>query len=313
MSDSDNETAPSSNNNTKKTAAVIAGVLAIVASITIGRSSCGPTPAPTPLDAITPPPPPPIEDATSAADAAEPARCDFVGPRSARKTALLAPPRIVGGTAASEGTYPYAAAIATPSRFQYCGGTVIAPRYVLTAAHCQVQAGDLVLVGSVDLTKARAVKIVESRINPAFDPTTLDYDVAIAVLAEDVGVENVVRSPDAIPALATVIGWGATIEGGSTTALLRQVDVPLWTTEDCKRVYPTLTSRQICAGRVSGGADSCQGDSGGSLLIKTDESIALRQLGIVSFGIGCARPGVPGVYTDLRAPEIRSWIDACEQ
>jgi secreted trypsin-like serine protease len=128
-------------------------------------------------------------------------------------------------------------------------------------------------------------------------------------LAEDAGVAAVGLSPDVIPATATVIGWGATIEGGSTTTLLRQVDVPIWRSDDCRRVYPTLTSRQICAGKIEGGADSCQGDSGGALLVQVDT--ALRQLGIVSFGIGCARPGVPGVYTDLRATEIKAWVDAC--
>lgn len=312
MSNTDNQAAPGGN-DLKKRAALVVGGVAIFASIVVGRNSCDPQPTPTPADAALPPqpdaaiPPPPSDDA------AQPAVCTSVGPRAERRARLAAPPRIVGGTAASEGQYPYAVAIATPSRFQYCGGTIISPRHVLTAAHCQVAVGDQALVGSVDLTKARAVKIVESRINPAFDPATLDYDVAVAVLAEDAGVATVELSPDAIPDVATTIGWGATTEGGSTTTLLRQVDVPIWSADDCRRVYSTLTSRQICAGKVEGGADSCQGDSGGALLVQTGSGgdAALRQLGIVSFGIGCARPGVPGVYTDLRATEIRSWIDVC--
>lgn len=299
-----NDAAPGGNNS-KKTAAVIAGVLAIVTSVVVGRSSCGPDPTP----------PPPTEagvlaqDATPQPDTAEPVSCDSVGPRSQRAFGVQAPPRIVGGTVASEGQYPYAVAIATESRFQYCAGTLLSRRHVLTAAHCQVAVGDLALVESADLTKGRAVTITESRIHRSFDPSTLDYDVAIAVLAEDVNAGTVPLSPDAIPLVATAIGWGATTEGGATTTLLRQVDVPIWSSDDCRQVYPTLTSRQICAGKVEGGADSCQGDSGGALLVQANG--LPRQLGVVSFGIGCARPGVPGVYTDLRADEIRSWIDAC--
>lgn len=306
MSNADNEAATGGKDSKKKkTAALVAATITLVASVVVGRSSCGPEPTPPPTDAAAPdqdaaPPP---------ADTAEPTICESVGPRGKRAARLSAPPRIVGGTAVSEGQYPYAVAIATPSRFQYCGGTLVSPRHVLTAAHCQVEVGDLALVGSVDLTKARAVKIIESRIHRSFSPATFDYDVAIAVLSEDVTVGTVALSPDAIPAIATTIGWGATSEGGTTTTLLRQVDVPIWIPDDCRRVYPTLTIRQICAGRTSGGADSCQGDSGGALLVQIDGSP--RQLGIVSFGIGCARPGVPGVYTDLRAQEIRAWVGAC--
>ncbi len=231
-------------------------------------------------------------------------KCEFVGPKirgmKRRQT------RIVGGEPALSGSFPFAAALATDSRFQYCGGSVVADRFILTAAHCQVGAGDLALVGSTDLTKARAVRISESRINPKFVPATLDFDVAVAKLEASAGVPTVSLAATATSKDATVIGWGATSEGGSTTTLLRQVSVPLWDWEKCRGIYPSLTSRQLCAGES--GVDSCQGDSGSSLLTP---STSWQQLGIVSYGIGCARPGIPGVYSDLRAPELSTWVAAC--
>ena len=321
-----------------KIAALVASLLAAGGGATlVGRStnSCTPPPVvPAPLDAATdgaaldgamdgpaldrdaatlPDANATASSADAAPDAVTAARCDSVGPRTIRASGRRRAPRIVGGTAALEGRYPFAVAISTASRFQYCGGTIISPRHVLTAAHCQVEPGDLALVGSVDLLKTRSVRITQSRIHRAFDPETMDYDVALAVLAEDV-VPSVTLAPNAVPGNSTTIGWGAIREGGPSSSFLQQVEVPLWTAEDCRRVYPTLTPRQICAGRVTGGADSCQGDSGGALLVSVDGAEgAWRQLGVVSYGVGCARPNVPGVYTDLRAAEIRAWITACSR
>jgi secreted trypsin-like serine protease len=282
-------------------AVAVTVTVTVAGGLTLGKQACTPP--------LPPEPPPPTTDASPEPDAPAP-ECHFVGPRSsllAKKTRRV--PRIVGGTTAPAGAYPFAAGIATPSRFQYCGGSVIAPRFVLTAAHCQVEAGDLVLVGSNDLTKARAVRVAESRINSKFNDSTLDYDVAVARLEQDAGVPALALATLALLPNATVIGWGATSEGGSATTLLQQVSVPLWSADDCRSVYPELTARQICAGRVEGGADSCQGDSGGSLL--TGSVGDWRALGIVSYGIGCARPGVPGVYTDIRNSEISAWVGAC--
>lgn len=290
---------PKKKKNRRLIAVITVGVTIGGGGVLLGKQGCTP-PQPPEI------PPPVSTDATVVdAPAPVPVECDFTSPRARRVPERQS--RIVGGQPAPSGVFPFAAAITTPARFQYCGGTVIGDRFVLTAAHCQVQAGDLVLVGSINLNTARPVRVAESRINTKFNSTTMDYDVAVAVLDSAAGVPI---APIAFLATSkvTVIGWGATSEGGETTNALQQVSVPLWSAEDCRRVYPTLTPRQVCAGRVKGGADSCQGDSGGSLLTGGDPWLVL---GIVSYGIGCARPGVPGVYSDLRAPEMRAWVEAC--
>lgn len=270
----------------------------------LGKQACTP-PEPPEM-------PPPVSTDAAVVDvpAPPPVECAFTSPRARRVPERQ--PRIVGGQPAPSGAFPFAAAITTPARFQYCGGTVIADRAVLTAAHCQVQAGDLVLVGSVNLNTARPVRVAESRINAKFNSITMDYDVAVAVLEAPAGVPALPLVSSIVIGFgsnAEVIGWGATSEGGAATNTLQHVGVPLWADDECRRVYPTLTPRQVCAGKLEGGADSCQGDSGGSLLYGS--AGAWGALGVVSYGIGCARPGVPGVYSDLREAEMRAWVEAC--
>ncbi|PSN36617.1 Trypsin-1, partial [Blattella germanica] len=92
-------------------------------------------------------------------------------------------------------------------------------------------------------------------------------------------------------------------EGGSSSTTLRQVTVPIVADSTCNSNYAAyggITARMICAGSTSGGRDACQGDSGGPL-------VAGGQLvGVVSWGVGCARPSYPGVYA--KVSNLRSWI-----
>jgi secreted trypsin-like serine protease len=281
---------------------------AVVGSFVFAQTQCQPIPP------DSPPQPQPVVDVEipEVEPDAEPEpteECQFVSPRT--RGGKRKQTRIVGGTPATPGAFPFAAGIANSSGFQYCGGSVIGDRFVLTAAHCQVEAGDRVLVGSTDLSKARQVAIVESRIHPRFSSDTLDYDVAIAKLGSDAGVPAVGVADGVLSLDATVIGWGAVCEGCSGTQHLREVSIPLWEFEQCAEAYSGLTHRQVCAGVDEGGKDSCQGDSGGALL--TWNIDRWEQLGIVSWGVGCARPGAPGVYSDLRAHELRRWVEACSK
>ena len=255
--------------------------------------------------------PEPSTDGAGAADqVTEPLpSCEFVGPRA--RGGKRRETRIVGGKPAQADAFPFAAALTTSTGFQYCGASIIGDRYALTAAHCQAEVGDRVLVGSTDLAEARHIAVVESRINPRFDSNTMDYDAAIAVLASDAGVPAVPIARGVTTLDATVIGWGATCEGCAGTKHLREVSVPLWDAATCEGVYGALTLRQVCAGLVTGGKDSCRGDSGGSLLTWTVDH--WEQLGIVSWGAGCARPNAPGVYSDLRAADLRRWVEACSR
>lgn len=288
----------------------------VVLSAVLGvHTCCQPIIPPDP-----PPQPDPVVDAAEL-DVAEPEpqldaggdledralpKCEFVGPRA--RGAKRRETRIVGGKPSQAGAFPFAAALTTSSGVQYCGASIIGRRFALTAAHCQVEAGDRVLVGANALADMRQLVVVASRIHAGFDHDTLDYDVAVAVLGADAGVPTVPLARGVTALDATVIGWGKTCESCPTTQHLREVSVPLWEPGDCIAATGS-TVRQVCAGLAAGGKDSCQGDSGGSLLTWNVDH--WEQIGVVSWGIGCARPNSPGVYSDMRAPELRQWVASC--
>lgn len=310
-----------------KKVSLAAAAVAIVggASVATGQTeACAPVPGPAYVPAPTAEPiaqpvaQPVAESADADLDGADPgaaslpAGCAVLRARSSLKSEDRKEPRIVGGSAATPNTFPFAVGIASPDRAAYCGGTIVGPRRVLTAAHCRVSAGDLVLVGSHDLRAARSVRVTESRIHQSFNERTLDYDIAIAVLAADVAPAVALAEPTFSPSTAQAIGWGALREGGPATTILQQVTLPLVQWSSCRASFPDLTNRQLCAGRIQGGADACQGDSGGPLIVRAaGAGGALFQIGVVSYGEGCARPGLPGVYTDLRDAQIRAWVSAC--
>ncbi len=108
--------------------------------------------------------------------------------------------------------------------------------------------------------------------------------------------------------IATVSGWGAIREGGPISNTLRKVQIPMVSTAACNIFYGpgSITNQMVCAGYTTGGKDSCQGDSGGPL-ITTVAGVPI-QIGIVSWGNGCALARYPGVYT--RITSLYPWIKA---
>ncbi|WP_063746627.1 serine protease [Catenuloplanes japonicus] len=216
-------------------------------------------------------------------------------------------PEVVGGDLAASGQFPWIVRISTG-----CAGTLVAPRVVLTAAHCTANipvAGLAVTYGTVDLDdtrSARETRVTRAIVAPAFTQVVDGSDWALLQLDRklDLPVLPVNQAPGYDTGRFTVVGWGATAENEPQQRKLRFVDVPLVPDHTCVSAYRAegytyRPDRMLCAGYVSGDLrDACYGDSGGPL-IRRDTYGAWRQIGVVSWGIGCARPGLPGVYTQL--------------
>ena len=264
------------------------------------------------------------------------------GPEGLPEVPVGPSPRIVGGTAVPDQRYPFQAALliqsagTTDRQRQFCGGSLISSTQVLTAAHCsdffglepgQVRLSDLrVVVGRTVLSSsqgqrrsARAIAV-----HPQWDAITFSYDVAVITLAQPVvGIRPILVNPG-VSALdrpgrsAIATGWGNTLaqpagsdEGGSSFPdRMRQVSLPIVSRQTCDTamtfdgVHFLDGETMLCAGRA--GRDTCQGDSGGPLFT----AVAGRyvQIGITSWGIGCAATGYPGVYTKLSNRDIGWFI-----
>ncbi|WP_235618498.1 S1 family peptidase [Embleya scabrispora] len=241
----------------------------------------------------------------------------------AAPSAPAGPPRgVVGGSPADTATYPWAVALSSRAEYgsarsgQFCGGTLIAPTKVLTAAHCMFDQNgkrddrpDLkVIQGRTDLrtTTGREVAVGSVYVNPGFDATWISGDWAVLTLDEPLstGSASLVGADEDVYAAdtpSTVVGWGDTTGRGDYSPTLRQVTVPLVSDAACSTAYPGGiygtydAASMVCAGEKRGGKDACSADSGGPLLIGG------RVAGIVSWGDGCALAGKPGVYTRVAA------------
>jgi secreted trypsin-like serine protease len=200
---------------------------------------------------------------------------------------------------------------------QYCGGSLVNRRFVLTAAHCvddDVLSGPdelEILTGTNRLNSSGTRRAVDRIfIHPRWNKNTFDYDIAVIKLTAPVGgitpvkiitsAQALTRADAGTPAL--VAGWGDTTGNEMYTRVLREVQVPIVTHSDCNDANSydgDITSRMICAGLAAGGKDSCQGDSGGPLVVRDSQNLWKLQAGIVSWGFGCAEPDLYGVYSRL--------------
>lgn len=221
---------------------------------------------------------------------------------------------IVGGIASSIQYYPYMASVQVYG-LHYCGGSIISPTWVLTAAHCIVRDDEHYSIRAGSSTRNSGGQVIAAAkitVHELYLRETMDYDVAVIQLvrpintpgARPVYLPRASNSPPREGAMGTIAGWGRLEEGGTTMAdTLKVVQVPVLSQEICRQRYgqTVITERKFCAGFWGiGGKDACQNDSGGPLVING------VQTGIISWGAGCARADGPGVYASV--PSLRGWI-----
>ncbi|MBY5738342.1 trypsin-like serine protease [Rhizobium leguminosarum] len=257
--------------------------------------------------------------------------------------------RVIGGQTAKKGEWPWQVKILAPDPEQrgrfggHCGGSLISPRWILTAAHCVTSgrsgkqdlfARDLLIVeGKSKIDKVIAVDgpdkpglaVEEVIIHEDFDRKVFANDIALIKLSEPAKSKPAIlasASDDEVEAAghpAVVTGWGYTKadHGWDDKYLpteLQEVELPIVPREDCRAAYRDssmrmnpIDERNVCAGYAKGGKDACQGDSGGPLVAQRPDKRWI-QLGIVSWGAGCAEAEHYGVYTRVAA--FRDWIAA---
>ncbi|MFD0396775.1 serine protease [Kitasatospora sp. NPDC127121] len=223
---------------------------------------------------------------------------------------------VIGGTPAAFGQIPYEVVLQNPEGGLLCGATIIDRTHVVTTAHCLdplVPTGYSIRYGSLDAASGGAVVPVDRVVTPPdYDPLVpFENDIALLELASPVQygtdaqpVTLPAQGSDAEPgSQGTVSGWGTLTEGGSLPAALHVASVQTVDRLTCDTTYGgAVTTNMICAGTPAGGNDACQGDSGDPLTSNG------TLVGIVSWGLGCGRPGYPGIYT--RVGNYVDWIRA---
>ncbi|KAL4921337.1 trypsin-like cysteine/serine peptidase domain-containing protein [Aspergillus aurantiobrunneus] len=218
-------------------------------------------------------------------------------------SAVLAEEAIVGGDDATIEQFPYQVALLSDGSL-LCGGSIISNQYVVTAGHCTSGASARSLsvrVGSSSSSSGGTeVGVSSIAVHPDFNGNTVDNDISILTLAEELTFGDGIAAVDlptsnSLPeagTTATASGWGALREGGTPSPTLQSVEVPIVSKQQCASAYQgfnEITDSMFCAGEE--GKDACQGDSGGPLV--SDNVL----IGITSWGNGCAREGFPGVYS----------------
>ncbi|GAA4596805.1 secreted trypsin-like serine protease [Actinoplanes octamycinicus] len=211
---------------------------------------------------------------------------------------------VVGGTRAAQGEFPFMVRLSMG-----CGGALYSPNLVLTAAHCVGRTGAnssiTATLGVVDLNSSSRITRKSNYVYRAPGYTGSGKDWALIRLSSPVnGVATLpITTTTAYDSgTFTIAGWGAATEGGSQQRYLLKATVPFVSDATCnsRSMYngEIIATDEICAGYTSGGVDTCQGDSGGPMF-RRNASDAWVQVGIVSWGDGCARPNKPGVYTQV--------------
>ncbi|KZC06605.1 PREDICTED: chymotrypsin-2 [Dufourea novaeangliae] len=216
--------------------------------------------------------------------------------------------KIVGGSTAEEGQYPYQASLRFKER-HFCGGSVLNKRWILTAAHCLTSFNDTaitVVLGTNTLDNGgdmyRSEKVIS---HPRYNSALIRNDIGLIKLEKDIVYGDTVKSValpnenfSKIDYPAVLSGWGTTSYPGDTPNALQRIELSVIDQKQCLNTNFRITNDNICTLNKRG-EGACHGDSGGPLVAD------MEQIGVVSWGVPCAR-GRPDVFT--RVYSYIQWI-----
>ncbi|XP_076245949.1 trypsin-1 [Calliopsis andreniformis] len=246
--------------------------------------------------------------------------------------------KLVGGQDATPHEFPWMVSISRKGG-HFCGGTILNSRFVLTAAHCLCSSTSVIPIGQLRIAigeynlkgaetpPSQQERVANAILHPGHKCGKYVDDIALLELARPIAWSESVK-PACLPVatgkpgysafggeLAKAAGWGWLGEDRSKykrADVLQKVDVRVIENSVCREWYASqgmstrVEAKQMCAGHEDGGRDSCWADSGGPLMIGSGPGGSTMVVGVVSSGIGCARPRLPGIYT--RVSEYIPWI-----
>ncbi|XP_007530404.2 transmembrane protease serine 11B-like [Erinaceus europaeus] len=231
----------------------------------------------------------------------------------------LAGKRVVNGKNALSGAWPWQASLQHRGHHS-CGASLISPKWLLTAAHCFGKTNNsgewTVNFGTAVQKPLMTRKVQNIIIHENYNVSSLHHDIALVELAENVSFTKRIRKiclPEAKMKLSendsvVVTGWGKLYMYGPDPEILQEAYIKIIDNKICngpQALSKLVTDNMLCAGFMTGGADSCQKDSGGPLAYSNSRNIWYL-VGIVSWGSGCGEKNKPGVYTRVTA--YRDWI-----